>query len=112
MSERERTNWDKRYRQRSEIGEPSPWLISLASKLPSQGRALDIAGGAGRHALWLARRGLDVTLADISCVALEMARQSAEERGLQIETLAVDLEQDPFPVGPWDLMSSSGLARK
>jgi SAM-dependent methyltransferase len=68
--------------------------------LPRAGRALDVAGGGGRHAIWLARRGLDVTLVDISPVALAIAR-AAEPR---LATLALDLDEAPLPVGPWDLI--------
>jgi tellurite methyltransferase len=43
------------------------------------GRALDIAGGAGRHALWLAERGWRVKLIDVSDVAVGLADQRARE---------------------------------
>ena len=44
------------------------------------GRALDLAGGEGRNALWLAERGWDATSADFSPVAVERARGIAAER--------------------------------
>ena len=55
--------------------------------------------GTGRHALWLARRGLDVTLADISGVALEVARAEACREGLVLHTVMRDLEAEPLPTG-------------
>jgi SAM-dependent methyltransferase len=72
--------------------------------LPRGGRALDLAGGAGANAIWLSRRGLDVSLADISPVALELARHEAERNGVSLRLLEMDLERDPFPPGPWDLI--------
>lgn len=105
MAEADRLKWDARYRElgvREDL--PSPFLASLDGLLPRRGRALDTAGGSDRHALRLARRGLDVTLADISGVALDVARERADRQGLRLRTLAVDLEAGPPPAGPWDLV--------
>jgi tellurite methyltransferase len=104
MSTADRTRWDARWSERPHVGPPSAFVVSLAPLLPTTGRALDVAGGTGRHALWLAERGLDVTLLDISPVGLEIARREAASRGLRIETVAADLDVDPLPAGPWDLL--------
>jgi len=107
MSEADRLKWDERWRERgADPGEPSALLTSLADLLPTRGRALDAGGGAGRHALWLARRGLDVTVADVSPVALTLARDAAAREGLPLHTSALDLEHDALPAGPWDLILS------
>jgi tellurite methyltransferase len=105
MSLEDQVRWDKAYRERG-VGsqEPSPFLVAMEKMLPSSGRALDIAGGAGANAVWLARRGLEVTLADISPVGLALAEKNAELERLKLRTLSMDLERDPFPQGPWDLM--------
>jgi tellurite methyltransferase len=100
----DRDRWNARYRDEEAIAEPSPFLSALDALLPRRGRALDVAGGSGRNALWLARRGLEVTLADVSDVALERAAREAALRGLALETLQVDLEAAPLPRGPWDLV--------
>ena len=60
-------------------------LLDVAEQLPMKGRALDVAGGTGRHARWLAQRGLRVTLCDISPVALAAARGSATAARLDVE---------------------------
>ena len=104
MSDAEKERWDVRYREGAGSTEPSTYLLSLGGLLPATGRALDLAGGRGRHAIWLARRGLDVTLADISEVGLGLARDAAERAGARIRTVAVDLERGPVPPGPWDLV--------
>jgi len=105
MSQADRAKWDAKYRDGShQSRRVSPFLESLDAVLPRRGRALDVAGGAGRNALWLARRGLDVTIADVSEVALSIARSRAETEGLSLSTVAVDLEEDPFVSGPWDLI--------
>jgi SAM-dependent methyltransferase len=99
------TKWNERYRTEGRgTQEPAPFLLSLAGLLPARGRALDVAGGTGRNSLWLARRGLDVTLVDISDVALALARNAAESWGLSLRTECLDLETGPFPPGPWDVI--------
>jgi tellurite methyltransferase len=97
--------WNRRYQGDSTVGDPSVWLVSLGSLVPTSGRALDVAGGTGRNSLWLAERGLSVTLVDISSVGLAAAGSEARKRGLPIETVEADLEAQPLPVGPWDLLA-------
>lgn len=104
VGERDRERWNERYRAGDPPPPPSPFLLGLDALLPHRGRALDVAGGAGRHALWLARRGLAVTLADVSDVALAQAASTARAEGLPLETVRVDLERDPLPAGPFELV--------
>lgn len=105
MAESDRDRWNARYREGDAAGDaPSPFLLDLDPLLPRRGRALDAAGGSGRNALWLARRGLDVTLADVSDVALERAAQRALAEGLPLRAVRIDLEAAPLPAGPWDLV--------
>jgi SAM-dependent methyltransferase len=100
----DRDRWNARYLAEDVSSEPSPFLVALDALLPRRGRALDVAGGAGRNALWLARRGLDVTLADVSDVALAKAADAARDQSLALATLHLDLESAPLPEGPWDLL--------
>ena len=104
MSRAERTKWDARYRASPPSFTPSPILAELDAVLARRGRALDLGGGSGRNALALARRGLDVTLADISPVGLDLARAEAARAGVPLEAVALDLELDAPPAGPWDLI--------
>jgi SAM-dependent methyltransferase len=79
-------------------------LVSLDDVLPRRGRALDVAGGAGRHAVYLATRGLDVTLVDFSEVGLQRAEARAVKVGVPLQTVARDLETEGLPGGTWDLI--------
>lgn len=106
MSDFDREKWNAKYQAEEAPREPSHGLVALDRYLPRTGKALDIACGAARHGIWLAQRGLDVTVADISAVALQLAQQRAAERGVTITPLEIDLEQEPFPAGPWDLIVS------
>lgn len=73
--------WDDRYTERELVWsvEPSVWVEQLIADLPP-GRALDLASGEGRNALWLAERGWDVTAVDFSSVALDRARRLGRDR--------------------------------
>jgi tellurite methyltransferase len=107
MSHDDQIRWDARYARGEHGGEiPSSLLTRCDPLLPRSGTALDIAGGTGRHAIWLAQRGLDVTLADISPVALSIATQRAADAGVRLHTLAIDFERAAFPAGPWDVILS------
>src|SRR5512137_1522024 len=105
MSAGDRERWNERYAEGAKQQLPSPFLDELDALLPRRGRALDVAGGAGRNALWLARRGLDVTLADVSDVALGQAAVRAAAEGLRLTTVHADLTAVPLPPGPWDLVT-------
>jgi hypothetical protein len=105
MPDSDRTKWDAKYAAAAEMPrEPSAVFAALARLLPARGRAIDVAGGAGRHGIWLAQRGLEVTIADVSPVGLSVARQRAAEAGVAVQTLCIDLEEEAFPAGPWDLI--------
>jgi SAM-dependent methyltransferase len=106
MSEADREAWNERHGDASAPSEASPFLIGLDPILPRLGRALDVAGGRGRHAVWLARRGLDATLADVSDVGLFIASQQARAEGVALTTLRIDFGVSPLPPGPWDVLVS------
>ncbi|MDD5200761.1 MAG: class I SAM-dependent methyltransferase [Terrimicrobiaceae bacterium] len=65
-------------------------------ELPERGAALDIATGGGHTALWLARRGYHVTLADISLQMLENAARLLDEEGYLSETRQHPAEALPY----------------
>ena len=92
MSEADRRKWDERYRQGAYSARPWPsaFLADCAELLPTEGRALDLACGAGRNALFLAERGLSVDAVDISAEAL--ARGKAASGDLAIRWLRQDLD--------------------
>lgn len=81
--------------------EPNPLLVKHSSLLGGEGLAgpiLDLACGTGENGLFLAALGLPVILADRSMEVLEVARCSAEERGLQVRFWEVDLEAGGNPL--------------
>ena len=68
-------HWDERYATRPWLRKPSSTVVDAVQGL-APGRALDLAGGTGRHALWLARRGWEVTSVDFSAVGSAQGRDA------------------------------------
>lgn len=50
-------------------------------------RILDVGGGPGRYSLYLAQKGCNVTLVDLSDGNVEFARQKAAEQGLSLQAI-------------------------
>lgn len=101
----DRERWNATWRERAGELEPAAaFLVEHAHLLPAHGKALDLAGGAGRNAVWLARRGLDVTLVDVSDVAITRAEAKAASAGVKLRARRVDLDQ-PLELAPlYDLV--------
>ncbi len=98
--------WNQRYVE-GWSEEPTAFLLSIVDVLPISGRALDVAGGNGRNALWLAEHGLETTVVDVSDEALGIAWSSAADRGVDLTCLRADLRSGELPAGPWDLILCS-----
>ncbi|MFT4884178.1 MAG: SAM-dependent methyltransferase [Natronomonas sp.] len=94
----DRQRWDDRYRDADfELpADPSPVLVEHVGDFPS-GRALDVATGTGRNALFLAEGGFAVDAIDVSRVALDEARQRAHERSLSANWIQTDFDAHCFP---------------
>ena len=89
--------WNAKYADWHEPGPPSDFVMGHAELLADCATAVDLAGGAGGTALWLAEQGIDTTLADVSERALQIAENAASERGVSLQTICTDLEADPVP---------------
>jgi len=99
-----RHEWNERYRSGSHATqEPDPFLVACRPWFdlpPSEPRtALDLACGAGRNALWLARQGFETTAVDFSSDALQLVSDRAAESSISIETREVDLEAEGADLG-------------
>jgi SAM-dependent methyltransferase len=96
--------WDERYRGSDLVWSTTPNLFVLEEVGALEpGRAIDLAGGEGRNALWLAEQGWDVELVEFSDVALARARALALERGVQLTTTLADVTAAPV-LDPADLV--------
>lgn len=85
---------------------PSPFLESRLSLVP-RGRALDVAAGAGREAVFLAMHGFEVEAIDRAEEALGWARALAARHGVRITTRTADLEAPgtTLPAGRYALIT-------
>ncbi|HUR81934.1 MAG TPA: class I SAM-dependent methyltransferase, partial [Thermoanaerobaculia bacterium] len=82
---------------------PAPLLVEAVRDLPP-GRALDLACGTGRHAVWLAERGWEVIAIDASAEAIAALR----ERDPRVNAQVMDLEIGaplPFDDESFDLVA-------
>ena len=96
MSQQDRNKWNQRYAEDNyHKNNPVTLVEDWLPRLPV-GRALDVACGAGRNALFLAQAGYRVDAIDISPVGLNMARNKATDQGLSINWIEQDLDQ-PYP---------------
>jgi len=77
------------------LGEPAQFLVENIDLLP-RGRALDIAMGSGRNAIYLARMGFQVEGVDVSREAVEKTLARAREEGVSIQVRVEDLEKIPY----------------
>jgi len=97
--------WEERYRNSSGATAPSELLLRFSNFLPRQGRALDLACGAGRNSVYLADRGLRVVGVERSWAALEKGRELARERRCAVQWNQADLERFWFPPQTFDIIA-------
>lgn len=76
--------WDDRYAASELVWSVTPnQFVERECADLTPGRALDLAAGEGRNAIWLARRGWSVTAVDFSAVAIAKGRRLAGELSLK-----------------------------
>jgi len=101
--DQDRQRWEQRYTARSNreaADAPSDFLVAHAPII--HGRVLDVAAGAGRNALLLARRGHIVEAIDISFAGLQLAIAAAKAERLRLLAVQADLEAFPLPADRYD----------
>ena len=101
-----REKWEQRYgaEDYEPLRVPSDFLTRVVSSL-KPGRALCLAAGTGRNALWLAQHAWQVTAVDISGKGLAWCQQQAVADGISIETIEADLSRFDLGTDKWDLVT-------
>jgi len=109
----DQTRWNDRFGKREfALGkEPNPFLKKHIRLLP-KGRALDIASGEGRNAVFLAQNGFEVDAVDISEKGVRKAKKLAREKGVKMNTFLVDLDQYPIEKERYDLIANFYFLRR
>lgn len=95
-------DWDRYYQEYSGPTHPA-WVVRRWGRRIPAGPRLELAGGLGRNAFYLARLGHPVTLLERSPVALAHVQAKAHRTGLPVTPVACDLEQPEvaLPAGPF-----------
>lgn len=100
--------WDRRYAATELLwgNGPNAFVATEAEDLPP-GRALDLAAGEGRNAIWLAQRGWTVTAVDFSAVAMDKAAalaRSVDAPVDQLQWVRADVTTYETETGAYDLV--------
>jgi SAM-dependent methyltransferase len=107
----ERQDWDARYAAADLVWgiEPNRFVAEAFPQRVDGGRALDLACGEGRNAIWLASRGWKVTAVDFSHVAIERARSLSASEGVAVDWIEADVASWQPEAGAFDLVVISYL---
>ncbi len=102
----DRDDWDERYAGEELVwtAEANRFLVEEVGGLPP-GRALDVACGEGRNAVWLAELGWAATGVDFSPAGLGKGRRLAEARGVDVSWVEADVTAWDPPAGAFDLVA-------
>lgn len=105
MTDRDR--WNQKYNEPMYLYGREPTLF-LKQKLGllRKGRALVLAMGEGRNAVYLAQNGFDVTGVDVSDVAIAKCKILAEERGVKLDTVVADLTDYDLGTEQYELITN------
>jgi SAM-dependent methyltransferase len=97
--------WNERYAATDLVWSegPNQFVAEAARELPS-GRALDLACGEGRNAIWLARQGWVVTGVDFSDVAIEKAQRLADVADVAVDWRCADVVTWEPPTASFDFV--------
>ena len=103
MTERKKPFWEESYKRPGKLdtfggGNPNRLVVKVASTLTPAGlKALDVACGEGRNALYLAGLGFQTSAFDISESGIQKLDMVASERGLAIDSSVCDMRTYEFP---------------
>ncbi|MCP1660711.1 class I SAM-dependent methyltransferase [Neisseria perflava] len=100
--------WDERYGSSEDFilgSEPHEFLRRIQNRLPTQGRALDLATGEGRNGVFLAQCGLQAEGADTSAVGIAKARKLAALKGVDFVAQVADITEMAMPSETYAVIS-------
>jgi 8-oxo-dGTP pyrophosphatase MutT (NUDIX family)/SAM-dependent methyltransferase len=103
------SDWDERYRAEQGLwGDDVTWALrpileSLDAERGEGRRVVDLASGSGRHALWLARHGWQVSAVDFSAEAIAQGRTRVDAGAEAVDWQIADV-RDWEPGSPVDLV--------
>jgi len=107
MVKLDQKRWDERFKEKKfALGKRANAFLRTHIGLLPRGKALDIATGEGRNAVFLAQHGFDVDGVDISGIGLKKVEKLAREVEVKIQTVLADLNTYPIERGRYDLIAN------
>jgi SAM-dependent methyltransferase len=106
-NEAQRDGFNRLYRQETQerfTTAPSEFLAAMVKRM-KPGKALDVAMGQGRNAVFLATQGWDVTGYDIAEEGLRVAQENARKAGVRVTTVHAGWDDFDHGREQWDLVS-------
>jgi SAM-dependent methyltransferase len=96
----EAQEWDSLYAGPDRVwsAAPNAWVARTIGAWFT-GRALDLGAGEGRHSVWLAALGWQVTAVDFSGTGIERGRSGAAEVGVEVDWVVADVRAWEPPAG-------------
>ena len=96
--------WNQRFSEDEYIygKDANAFIQQVQPQLHIKGRALAIAEGEGRNAVYLAEQGMDVTTWDYAESGLEKTKKLANERNVSVKTKLVDLHNAEWKENEWN----------
>ncbi len=110
MDDGKAAKWDLKYKEGlPSLTRPDPFFLSayerfVSLRFPSAGMGLDLAGGLGRHALWLAARKWKMSVVDVSEVAVGKLRDEISQLNLTLDVFTVDAAEYDFGRTRYDVI--------
>ncbi len=103
----DKKRWEERFKGNEfAFGKEANPFLKKHIGLLLKGKALDIATGEGKNAVFLAQHGFDVDAVDISGAGLRKARKLAREKGVRIQTFLADLDNFQIEKERYDLIAN------
>lgn len=99
--------WNERFATKEFVfgKAPAAFLVDQSAYLPTSGKALSIADGEGRNAVYLAQRGLSVTAMEAAPNAIEKARALAAEAGVTLTHQEADIFAYDWDAAEYDVVA-------
>jgi SAM-dependent methyltransferase len=99
--------WDQRFKgKKFAFGKKANAFLRKHIALLPKGKALDLASGEGRNAIFLAQNGFKVDAVDISEIGLTKTQELARKREVSVRTILADLDTYPIKRGEYDLITN------
>jgi cyclopropane fatty-acyl-phospholipid synthase-like methyltransferase len=108
MSLQDKAKWDKKYLEKEKLllpRDPSNNLVNYLKQCSGK-RALDLACGAGRNTIYLAKQGFSVDALDIAKVALDTLSKELKKQNLEdmVNIQLCDLDDYEIKKDAYDLV--------